>query len=590
MKNIKYILICFTLIIFSGCNDEFLERYPLDKITNETYWNTESDLAVYNNSLYNLAKDDNTVPILMAHSEGFESYRISSWYLDGMSDNTAGRHVRHVFYQQIRAGKHVAPVDPDLYGYKGWGFVRAINIGLANYSKAKVTDAVRNKYVAEARLFRGWFYADKVSKYGDVPYIEKELNIDSEELFAARMPRAQAMDKILADLDFATKNLPDDWKDGGAPGRINRWCALLVKARVCLYEGTWQKYHGGTNSAKWLTEAALATKELMDKGPYRLHSTGNPNIDYNSYHRILDLTGNKEVMYWRKYKLGVMTNHVQSYHDYVGGATKNFVEDFLCTDGLPISQSPLYKGDETIESTFENRDPRLRQSILHPDDSKTVYRYFTNDGRDYPRIAGMSGGRTSTTGYQIIKNYNADDLIGKAFNTAESPGIILRFGEALLIYAEAQAELGKITQADLDISINLLRSRVKMPRLEIAKVPVDPKYAADGISPLLAEIRRERRVELFHEGFRYNDLIRWKQGKRLIEPSLGIQMNAAAKIRYKGYTMQTSIDAATGKEYINVYKGTDFAVPEFNESKHYLWPIPINTLAQNPAVKQNPGW
>lgn len=588
MKN-KIIIFLLLLFVGTSCNDEFLERVPLDAITNDTFWNTENDLAVYNNSLYNLARNDDDVPILMAHDDGFDSHRMSYLYLDELSDNATARHPRHTFYMQVRSGKYPTPVNPDLFGYQGWGFVRAINIGMANYGRAKVSERVRNQYIGEARLFRGWFYADKVNKYGDVPYIEKELNTESDELFAERMPRVEAMDKIYADLDFAAKNLPDNWGDGNAPGRLNRWCALLIQARVCLFEGTWRKYHGIGGGEKFLQTAADATKELIEKGPYRLYNTGNPDSDYNSYMRVLDVTGNPEVMYWRKYTLGVFTNHVQNYFQYHGGATRDFVEDYLCTDGQPITTSPLYQGDDTIEKSFENRDPRMRQTILHPADARK-YKFHNGDTRSYPRIDGMAGGRLTNTGYNVVKHYNADDMIGKAFNTAESPGIILRFAEALLIYAEAQAELGKLSQADLDMSINLLRDRVGMPHLDLANVPVDPRYVADGISPVLAEIRRERRVELFNEGFRYDDIRRWKQGKKLAKKSLGLAMNASQKARYAGFNVRLYTDPATGKEYLDPYAGSDFAEPVFDENRHYLWPIPLNSLAQNPNIKQNPGW
>ena len=397
------------------------------------------------------------------------------------------------------------------------------------------------------------------------------------------------MEKALEDLNFAATKLPDNWGDGNAPGRINRWNALLVKSRLCLFEGTWRKYHGGKDPNKWLQEAANAAKELMDKGPYRLFNTGNPTTDYNSYHRVLNLAGNPEVMYWRKYQLGVFTNHVQLYFEYAGGATKSMVEDYLCTDGKPITTSALYKGDATIEDVFENRDPRLRQTVLHPADV-AKYKYHLADGRAYPRIQGMEGGYLSTTGYHIIKHYNADDMIGKAFDTAEAPAIILRFAEALLNYAEAQAELSKLSQADLDLTINKIRDRVGMPPLKLDAVPVDPRYTADGITPIIAEIRRERRVELFMEGFRYNDLRRWKQGKKLLIPTLGMRWDAAAIARYPKANVQTSVDPVSKNTYVDVYKGTDWANPVFDEAKHYLWPIPLNNLAQNPGLKQNPGW
>lgn len=587
MKKYSISLTILAALLTTACNDEFLERYPLDRVTNQTFWASENDLRVYNNGLYDMSRNNDNVPISHGHQNGFDSHWASVWFQDEFGDNMAPTHPRHTFFMQVRSGKHTVPTDPQQFGYKGWNFVRALNIGLANYNRANVSQAIKDRYIAEARLFRGWFYAEKVQKFGDVPWVEKELNIDSPELMAARMPREQAMDKVLEDLNFASTKLPDNWGDGNAPGRLNRWAALLVKSRLCLYEGTFRKYHGGKDADKWLQESANAAKEIMDKGPYRLYTTGSPTTDYNAYQRILNLAGNPEVMYWRKYQLGVFTNHVQGYFDYAGGASKSMVEDYLCTDGKPITLSPLYKGDAKIEDVFENRDPRLRQTVLHPADAAR-YKYHLNDGRAYPRIQGMDGGYLSTTGYHIIKNYNADDQIGKAFDTMESPAIIMRFAEVLLNYAEAQAELGKITQADLDLSINKLRERVAMPTLKLSDVPVDPRYTGDGVSPLIVEIRRERRVELFMEGFRYNDLKRWKQGKKLLTPTLGMRWDAAAIARYPKANVKTRM--VDGVPYIDVYAGTDWATPVFDESKHYLWPIPLNTLAQNPAIKQNPGW
>lgn len=594
MKNIfsKY-KILLAMLLLTSCNNDFLERYPLDEISNETFWNTENDLAVYNNSLYHLAAvDDNNVPILMGHDDGFESQKFGIWYLDEFSDNIAPRHSRHTNFQQIRSGKHNVPStsggDNQWFGYKGWNFLRAVNVGLDNYSKAGISQDVIDKYAGEARLFRGWFYADKVQKFGDVTWVDHELGVESEELYASRTPREEVMANVLQDLNFACEKLPADWGDGGGPGRLNRWAALLVKSRVCLFEGTWRKYHGGSNAEMWLQEAAGAAKEIMDNGPYTLYVTGDPAHDYNAIHRIpADLTGVPEVMYWRRYQLGVFTNHVQNYHrSYNGGATKSMVEDYLCTDGLPISLSPLYKGDAQIEDVFENRDPRLRQTILHPDDV-LFYGYGNNDTRPYPRVRGMEGGQTIETGYHIIKVYDNGPAYA-TYNTSATPAITMRFGEVLLNYAEAVAELGTITQADLDASINRLRDRVAMPHLEMDNVPVDPRYTGDGVSPLIVEIRRERRVELFMEGFRYDDLRRWKQGKKLEIPSLGIRWDAAAIERYpKATVLFSEVD---GVPYIDVYKGTDWENPVFDESKHYLWPIPLSDLAQNPALGQNPGW
>jgi hypothetical protein len=402
------------------------------------------------------------------------------------------------------------------------------------------------------------------------------------------------MSKVLADLNYACRELPDDWKDGNAPGRLNRWCALAVKARICLFEGTWRKYHGGSDPEMWLHEAVSAAKEIMDNGPYALYDNGDTGTAYNAIHRMTndDLPGNPEVMYWRRYEQGIVTNHVQSYFKgYNGGATKCMVEDYLCSDGLPITLSPLYKGDAVFEDIFENRDPRLRQTILHPAD-QPIYKYGNHDVDiyAYPRIRGMTGGIKTVTGYHVIKNYEVN-AAHASWNTSSTPAIVLRYGEVLLNYAEAKAELGTITQGDLDESINLLRRRVGMPDLDKSNVPVDDRYTSDGVPPLIVEIRRERRVELFLEGFRYNDLRRWKLGYKLKVPDYGMRWDEANRNRVdpKGdANIKSSV--VDGIEYLEAYKGTDYEVPEFDENRHYLWPIPVSVMSQNPALEQTPGW
>jgi len=585
----KYIntsfLFLIGLVLLTSCDKDFLELTPIDSVSNLSYWNTENDLATYNNGLYNYTSNNDNVPILWGHSSGNNNNSI--FFQDGYTDNTAST---VGYFATIKSGQMIIPgtVGAQPFGYKGWDFVRAINVGLENYNKAKISQTVIDKYIGEARLFRGWFYAEKVQKFGDVPWIETSLNIDSPELYAARMARDLAMEKILADLNFASTKLPDSWADGNAPGRINRWGALLVKARVCLYEGTWKKYRGLPDANKWLTEAANAAKELIDKGPYSLHVTGDVNNDYSSFQRAINLAGNKEVMYWKKTQTGVSNNNVQaSFSRTLFGSTKSFVEDFLCTDGLPISSSPLYQGDATIEDVFKNRDPRLRQCILHPADALAL-KYDSNVALTYPRLPIMVAGlHTTNGGYHIIKNFNPA-YIGGAFNIGETPAIVLRLAEGLLIYAEAQAELGLITQTDLDLSINKLRTRAGMPKMVLATIPVDPSYTSEGLSPIIVEIRRERRIELFNEGFRYNDLKRWKQGIKLTLPTLGIQWNAAAIARYTKAAPKTRV--VSGKTYIDVYAGSIYANPVFDENKNYLWPIPLSSLAENPEIKQNPGW
>lgn len=594
MKNLNYKYWAFAIMIlaFPSCTD-FLDRDPLDEVTDVSYWRTEDDMKVYNNNLYTLAADCEKTGIMMAH--GNKSTWISSQiFLDLMTDNAASINNRYIFYNNIKAGNRPIPTKPEYYDYQGWEFLRAINYGLANYDRAQIEQSIKNKYIAEAKLFRGWFYGVKVARYGDVQWTDKVLDTTSPELYSERMPRKQVMEKVLDDLTFACNNLPTDWKDGGAPGRLNRWAALLIKSRVCLFEGTFRKYHNIDGYESWLQEARDAAKEIIDKGPYKLYKTDKPveNEDYAFIYRQKDLTGNPQVLYWRRYSSGIVTHHAITYFADGAGASRSMVESYLKADGTPID--PDNYDDSTIEKVFENRDPRLRMSILHPED-KVKRCYFYNDKQPYPRLMGMTGGKVACTGYHVIKQYN-NDIINPTVGQSEQAGVILQYAEVLLNYIEAKAELDRnsITQADIDITINELRDRAGMQNahLELSNIPHDKRNAGDFlVDDLIYEIRRERRVEFFCDGFRYDDLMRWGWGKKLAEPVYGILWDDAAKERYKGADqVKSSIDPRNGKEYVDVFKGTSWDNPTFDPARDYLWPIPISVLSENNNITQNPGW
>ncbi|GAA5221322.1 RagB/SusD family nutrient uptake outer membrane protein [Membranihabitans marinus] len=589
MKNIVLKYIAIFIFFATSCNDDALDRFPLTSVSNETFWNSENDLIVYNNNFYNFAKS-NAMRLLNGNHEG--ANRNGQYSLDGMTDNDVRSLSFNPNHVIIRSGQITSENNPISFGWNNtcFSFVRSINIGLANYDKADIPQQTIDQYKGEARLFRAWVVADKVSLYGDYPWIEEELNITSEELFDSRTPREEVMAKVLEDLNFATSNLPDDWGDGGAPGRLNRWAALLIKSRICLFEGTWRKYHGGSNAEMWLTEAANAANEVIENGPYQLYSTGDPLHDYNAIFQKSNLEGVDEVMYWRRYEQGVVANSWQIYY-YVSNATKNMVEDYLCIDGQPITMSDLYQGDSDFEKVFENRDPRLRQTVLHPDDVD-YYNYAGLGGTDaqIPNLLGMTGDWVSLTGYHQVKHVNQEQNV--FFHDGYTPCVVLRYGEVLMNYAEAKAELGTISQADLDKSINLLRDRVGMPHMDLANIPVDPRYVDDGVSPLIVEIRRERRVELFAEGFRFDDIRRWKQGQKMQKIDYGIRWDEANRTKIDpGNTTQLdyAVEPESGIEYIIPNKGSDFENPVFEE-KHYLWPIPVSARSQNPNLGQNPGW
>jgi starch-binding outer membrane protein, SusD/RagB family len=605
MKSIlkQYFIFILLLFIIGACNDEFLERYPLDSLSSETFWKTESDLMNYNNRFYGMLSANHAhrdIPILMGCIDN--QWTGGFWYGALFGDDFGPTHNRAEPWYEVRTGKHQITDEPRYKGYRGWDFVRALNFGIVNYGKGGLPESVTSKYEAEARLMRAIFYAEKVMKFGDVQWADKPLNIDDEEiLYGPRHEREFVMEKVLEDFDYAIANLPADWGLGENPGRVTKWVALAYKSRKCLYEGTWRKYHGLGNSDLWLQESANAAKKLMDDGPFEIDNrTGNPLTAYRFMHYQTTQEGNPEVIYWRKAEHPFM-GHGDSrlWFNYNGGATKSFVEDVLCTDGLPITLSELYAGDDEFESVFINRDPRLRQCVLNPDDrileanpEQGLFIYPANDQRAYPILPGQSGGgrNRANTGYHVVKHYNdIDEMVPRGQQQVSPPTI--RLGEVLLNYAEAKAELGTITQTDLDISINKLRDRVAMAHLTLDP-PMDPRYADMGVSALIVEIRRERRVELFIEGQgRYFDILRWKQGPRFLgTPTLGMLFDATAETRYPGASAQVKTTMVDGKPYIDVYKGTDFDNAVFDESKHYHWPIPIEALSQNPNLGQNPGW
>lgn len=264
------------------------------------------------------------------------------------------------------------------------------------------------------------------------------------------------------------------------------------------------------------------------------------------------------------------------------GFSKDFARSFLAKDGLPVSLSPLYKGDNTLEQEAANRDPRFKQLIGTQGFVFQVNANGTKDTINLPRI----GTSVAPTGYQVIKG-RSPDLAQWNANQSTLDLFIFRYAETLLNYAEAKAELGQADQQVLDASVNRIRARVAMPVMKV-NVPKDPKSSFPGIPALLDEIRRERRIELAAEGFRFDDLLRWKAGKLLENPEtiLGMKLTPEMKALYPA--SQVSSIVVDQNNYIRTYNNITSRVWD---EKMYYYPIPSQELTLNPALgPQNPGW
>jgi hypothetical protein len=564
------ILTLLVVILTVGCNDDFLERYPLDKLSKENFWKTEEHLKLYINPLYD--------SYFSGHGEGFSN--IGMGREDFKTDIIVG-----TGQNKVKSGQHT--VD-DSFGYS-WGGLRTLNIFLENYASADETDEIKNRYAGEIKFFRALFYFDKVKKFGDVPWIDKVLNTSSPELRMARTPRKTVMENIVKDIDFAIANLPS--KNGYiADDRINKEVALHLKARICLFEGTFRKYHKLGDHKKFLELARDASKSIIETKKFEIYKDGD-----DSYYELFtqskklkfELNKVKEIILAKRYteesEIGhSVSNYLKASYRY--SFTKSAIDSYLCKDGKPISTSSLYKGAENNPNyktydEFIDRDPRLSMTA-------TPLGQLQNAKDSIPLIKGVDGASGYYAGGYPIKKYNVEGLQSTKIRF-DAP--IYRYAETLLIYAESKAELGEITQSDLDISINLLRNRVNMPKLLIS-VSSDPKAEFPSISPLLNEIRRERKVELMLEGLRRDDILRWKAGKLLTNKPLGMKFVQAdyPTVVVSGDDIELELNA---DGYIDVSKTFGFADPVFDENKHYYYPIPIKQISLNPDVlKQNPGW
>lgn len=564
MKNFPKIfaILSVTLSLFS-CSDDFLDRVPTDSLNESSFWHNEGELKQYANNLYSTfaghSVSTNLSPIVTG---------------DNQSDNMVP-----VDFNLLAAGKNIVPTTG---GGWTWTTIRTCNYFLARYDQTPVNQDIKDKYAGEIRFFKAQDYFDKVRAFGDVPWLSKDLTTSSPELYAARDSRLIVMDSVLATINTAIANLPA--KATAEAGRINKDVALALKARMCLFEGTFRKYHGIDGSEKFLREAVAASDQLIAEGHYQVHDTGNPLADYAALFNSLDLSSNKEMILYKSYEtglLGTATSWNVQLNNFNTGASKALVESYLCTDGKPISQSPLYLGDDSIQVEMKNRDPRLVQTIVVPGTG-------IQTGFKLPAIpgSGFAGVGVVPTGYQLTKYWVADQTEFVRIQNGVLDAPTFRYGEVLLINAEANAELGQATQPVIDKTINVLRKRAGMPAMVISALVKDLRSDFPGIPVLLDEIRRERRVELAIEGLRFDDLLRWKAGRLLNEPVLGMKF---VQKQYPKAIPGTSI-YLNDQGYILPYGKSLPGGRAFEETKNYYLPLPLDELSLNANLQQNPGW
>ena len=584
MKIKIFTIIVFLVVAISSCKKT--DTVPVDAITDLNYWTSPGDLKLFANRFYTSLSAPNA-----------------------FADNTSDNVVTNLPDARLFSTMTV-PSSGGGWGSGDWANIRNVNYALSHASTVVGDTNLINQYLGELRFFRANEYFNKVKTFGDVPWIDKALTTtDSTVLYAARDPRNLVIDNIIKDLEYALSRL-------GLPasvesGRLHRFAALQMLARVCLYHGTYLKYRSLSGGDAYLQKAASASQRIITEGGYSIVK-GNAVYMYTGYPLYYkqqfiqeDLTTNKECVMPRIYNTLLFHGISRTTTEGGSGASKDLIESFLCRDGLPISLSPLYLGDDSAQMEMANRDPRLRNMI----DNKNMP-YYLNGVVPISYPVTPVTVSNCPTGYMYLKFRDPTPSQNEANHTSYD-WYVFRYAEALLIFAEAKAELGTLTQADLDISINKIRARLDEPgnftmgTLSL-NPPADPLATPSGnpyygytVSSLIFEIRRERRIELAFEGFRWDDIVRWNAGKLIERPKtmLGIAVNTNVVNRYKYYNggtdqfknrslfTLTDWDGKT-KTLLKVYSNT---ARTWND-KLYLSPLPIDQLVFNPKLTQNPGW
>lgn len=564
-KSVLYALAA-SVMVLASCND-MLDKSPRSEFSNNpTFWSNANSVESYSNTLYE-------------NYSGYGQGGSGGWfYFKSLSDDQANPNFDNWTFTSV----------PNTSSYWSSPFeeIRRCNYLIEGMAISSLADGVKKNYEAVARLNRAWQYFQLVREYGDVQWYEKVVldPNNEEEVNQPRTDRDVVMDNIVADLDFAIENLTTV-KSGNA---WSKHMALAMKSDVCLFEGTYCKYRtqedngkpaDAARAQKYLQLAVAASQELMNAG-YAL------SANYGDVYNSLNLNGNPEVIFWRNYHKDVLGHSTVDYttgSTAQRGITKDAVDAFLFRDGKPLATTSLDTDDKaeldktghySIKKMLANRDKRLSVII----DSIVCFK-----GHGWPRDPQLAE-MTSSTAYTIAKYDNA--LMGTDNPTLYRNGIGSGYTDApifwisvvYLNYAEAKAELGTLTQEDLNNTVNKLLARGEVPALTLT--PAADPANNHGVSNLLWEIRRCRRCELMTDNwYRYWDLVRWHQLDKL-DSNKYPNINRGANL-----SNIPNCEVALDGGYVIATSAT-----RTFDKKHYFWPIPQQQITLGNKTTQNDGW
>jgi starch-binding outer membrane protein, SusD/RagB family len=586
MKNyISKLLLLIIVLVQTGCSEK-LDLDPKSTLTDKAFWKTPNDFKLAANDFYTW---------FPSHAAFVEAENLNNDLIAGEATNN------------VSNSTYTVPASDNNWS-TGYSRLRAVNYFLEKAQNYPLPDEI-SLYVAEAKFFRAYAYWNLFRRFGGVPLINKVLGVDSPELFSSRASRSETCDQILSDLDAAIQSLPLETDIASRDkGRISKGAAQALAARIALYEGTWNKFRGNDQRANaFLDKAILYSDLVITANTYQLFF--NSLLGQNSYRYLFIIeneksnpagvgkSANKEYILINKFDFTIRqagTNITGRQQSYFCSPTNKMADMYLCSDGLPIETSPLFQGKLTPVSEFQNRDPRMTMNLRVPGQK---YWSIMNNGRvnwtgdeaDLSSAMWYVGAWGNTrTGYNSLK-WCTERNNGIGSDKAEGWDIpLIRLAEVYLINAEAKFERhGVISDADLDLTINKLRDRVGMIHLTNALV------AAGGLN-MRNEIRRERNVELYNEGFRYDDLIRWKTAEIELPMALtGALITGTwhtSSFTFAPGAVYSPLASWNGKLDANGYYQYEPASNRQFTEKYYQFPIPTNEIILNPNLEQNTGW
>lgn len=501
--------------------------------------------------------------------------------------------------------------------------IRNVNFLIMNIENSIEKGTEYEQCVGEAYYFRAWYYYQLFIDYGSLTWVSEPLDPSQEKMELPRDSRTVIVDHILADLDIAITNL--NLQNNSASMRVHKDVARALKSEVALFEATWEKYHKAKGDdfydktvtdekiKDYLTQAAQAAREVIDRDNWKISNNGRPETDYRDLFIISDLSSNLEVLWFKKYDGDNVGNSVTRYLNKGGGQTGptlSLVDDYLTREGTPfggVTRENAQKvyGDELKP---ELRDPRLSQTVCMPGQAlrpngEYIYTVPPLNGNSY---------NLNTTGYSLLKfvEFNTTrEAALDAENKGATPAIQFRYADVLLNYAEALVELNaEANETLIKAALKPLRDRAGMPEVDFDReYNTDADYPFHSLDKYTQAVRRERRIEKACEGRRFEDIQRWAVADILIKGqrpkgALFIGSNLKDNDAYENPALVYDQESGSNL-YLTGNPGDArrYILPQnpkgnidgwkFNLDRDYLLPIQLRMLSlTGNKWEQNPGW